>query len=162
MLLCGDIAHTFLKTQRLSLKVLQSFKEDCNMLESIHWRQWSREYIRSMMEQHRMSRPDAVIPEMGEIVLVISEKNQMYLDQRKGVGHIKGRNSIVRLHKRHETERPQELLHPLKIKSAEAGERIRDAREKFQQEEKTDKDSRPKLVAAKNSQLKTQLLLEEH
>ena len=35
------------------------------------------------------------------------------------------------------------------------------AREKFQQEEETDKVSRPKRVAAKNFQLKTQLLLEE-
>ena len=61
--------------------------------------------------------------------------------------HIKGRDGIVRgavlLHKGHEIERPLELLCPLEIRSAEAGERVTDARKKFQQEEKTDEVSRP-------------------
>ena len=68
---------------------------------------------------------------------------------------------MVLLHKAHEIERPLELLCPLEIRSAKAGERVTDAREKFQREEKNDKVSRPKRVAAKSSQLKTQLLLEE-
>ena len=129
------------------------------------WRRWSREYVRSLMEQHRMKRSDAVIPGVGEIVLVAGEqKNRGIWMKGKVLHHIKGRDGIVReavlLHKGHEIERPLELLCPLEIRSAEAGERVTDTREKFQQE-KTDKVSRPKRVAAKISQLKTQLLLEE-
>ena len=113
-----------------------------------------------------MKRSDAVIPGVGEIVLVAGEqKNRGIWMKGKVLRHIKGRNGVVRgavlLHKGHEIERPLELLCPLEIRSAEAGERVTDAREKFQQEEKTDKVSRPKRVAAKNSQLKTQLILEE-
>ena len=106
-----------------------------------------------------MKRSDAVIPGVGEIVLVVGEqKNRGIWMKGKVLHHIKGRDGIVwepvLLHKGHEIERPLELLCPLEIRSA-------DAREKFQQEEETDKVSRPKRVAAKNSQLKTQLLLEE-
>ena len=83
----------------------------------------------------------------------------------KMLRHIKGKDGIVQgavlLDKGHEIERPLELLCPLEIRSTEAGEMVTDARKKFQQEEKTDEVSRPKRVAAKNFQLKTQLLLEE-
>ena len=118
------------------------------------------------LEQHRMKRSDAVIPGVGEIVLVVGEqKNRGIWMKGKVLRHIKGRDGIVRgavlLHKGHEIKRPLELLCPLEIRSAEAGKMVTDARKKFQQEEKTDKVSRPKRVAAKNSQLKTQLLLEE-
>ena len=129
------------------------------------WRRWSSEYVRSLMEQHRMKRSDAVIPGVGEIVLVVGEqKNRGIWMKGKVLHHIKGRDGIVRgavlLHKGHKIERPLELLYPLEIRSAETGERVTDTRKKFQQE-KTDKVSRPKRVAAKNSQLKAQLLLEE-
>ena len=96
-----------------------------------------------------MKRSDAVIPEVGEIVLVVGgQKNRSIWMKGKVSHHIKGRDGIVReavlLHKGHEIERPLELLCPLEIRSAEAGERVADTREKFQQEEKTDKVSRPK------------------
>ena len=128
-------------------------------------RGWSREYVRSLMKQHRMKRSGAAIPGVGEIVLVVGEqKNRGIWMKGKLLRDIKGRDGIVRgavlLHKGHEIERPLELLCPLEIRIAEAGKRVTDAREKFQQE-KTDKVSRPKRVAAKNSLLKTQLLLEE-
>ena len=130
------------------------------------WTRWSREYVRSLTEQHRVKRSDAVIPGMGEIVVVVGEQKNRGIWMKENVlRHIKGRDSIVQgavlLHKGHEIERPLELLCPLEIRNAEAGERVTDAREKFQQEEKTDKVSRTKRVAAKNSQLKTQLLLEK-
>ena len=110
-----------------------------------------------------MKRSDAVIPGVGEIVLVVGEqKNRGAWMKGKVLRHIKGivRGAVL-LHKGHEIGRPLELLCSLEIRSAEAGERVTDAREKFHQEEKTDKVSRPNRVAAKNSQLKTQLLLEE-
>ena len=130
------------------------------------WRRWTREYVRCLMEQHLMNRSDAVIPGVGEIVLVVSkQKNRGIWKKRKVLRHIKGRDGIiwgtVLLHKGHEIERPLELLCSLEIRSAEAGERVTDPREKFQQEDKTDKVSSPKRVAAKKSQLKTQSLLEE-
>ena len=113
-----------------------------------------------------MKRSDAVIPGVGGIVLVVGEqKNRGIWMKGKVLRHIKGRDDIVRgavlLHKGHEIERPLELLCPLEIRSAEARERVTDTGEKFQQEEKTDKVSRPNRVATKNSQLKTQLLLKE-
>ena len=103
------------------------------------WRRWSREYVRSLMEQHRMKRSDVVIPGVGEIVLVVgAQKNRGIWMKGMVLRHIKGRDGIVRgavlLHKGHEIERPLELLCPFEIRSAEAGERVTDAREKFQQE----------------------------
>ena len=109
--------------------------------------------------QHRMKRSDALIPGVGEIVLVVGkQKSRGIWMKGKVLRHIKGRDGIVRgavlLHKGHEIERPLKLHCPLEIRSAETGERVTDARDKFQQE-KTDKVSGPKRVAAKNSQMKT-------
>ena len=72
------------------------------------WRRWSREYVRSLMEHHRMNRSDAVIPGVGEIVLVVGEQNNRgILMKGKVLCDIKGRDDIVRgavlLHKGHET-----------------------------------------------------------
>ena len=78
------------------------------------WRRRSREYVRSLMEKHRMKRSDAVIPGVGEIVLVVGEqKSRGIWMKREVLRHIKGRDGIVRgavlLHKGHEIERPLEL-----------------------------------------------------
>ena len=101
------------------------------MLESMHGEDGqTREYVRSLMEQHGMKRSDAVILGVGEIVLVVGEqKNRGIWMKRKVLRHIKGRDGIiwgsaVLLHKGHEIERPLELLCPLEIRSAEAGERV--------------------------------------
>ena len=96
----------------------------------------SSEYVRSIMEQHRMTRSDAVIPGVGEIVLVVGEqKNRGIWMKVKVLHHIKGRDAIVwgtvLLHKGHEIERPLELFCPLEIRSAEAGEKVTDARKRF-------------------------------
>ena len=85
------------------------------------WRRWSRGYVRSLMEQHRMKRSDAAIPGVGEIVLVVGDqKNRGIWTKGKVLRHIKGRDGIVRgavlLHKGHEIKRPLELLCPLEIK----------------------------------------------
>ena len=49
------------------------------------------------MEQYRMNRSDAVIPGVGEIVLVLGEqKNRGIWMKRKVLHHIKGRDGIVR------------------------------------------------------------------
>ena len=101
------------------------------------------------MEQHRINRSDAVIPGMGEIVLVVGEqKNRGIWMKGRVLRHIKGRAGIVRgaalLCNGHKIDRPLELPCPLEIRSAEAGERITDPRKKFQQEKKTGKAFRSK------------------
>ena len=116
---------------------LTKFQRSLQNAREHAWRRWSREYVRSLMEQHRMNRSDAVIPGVGEIVLVVGEqKNRGIWMKGKDLHHIKRRDGIVRgavlLHKGHEIERPLELLCPLDIRIAEAGERVADAREKFQ------------------------------
>ena len=161
----GQNSH-ILEDLEIEFESLTKFQRRLQHAREHAWRRWSREYVSSLMEQHRMKRSDAMIPGVGEIVLVVGEqKNRGIWMKGKVLRHIKGRDGIVwgavLLHKGHEIERPLELLCPLEGRSAEAGERVTDPREKFQQEEKTDKVSRPNRVAAKNSKLKTQLLLEE-
>ena len=61
------------------------------------WRGWSREYVRSLMEKHRMNRSEAVIPEVGEIVFVVGEqKNRGIWMKGKVLRRIRGRDSIIR------------------------------------------------------------------
>ena len=164
VIMWGQNSHIL---EDIEVESLTKFQRRLQHAREHAWRRWSREYVRSLMEQHRMKRSDAVIPGVDEIVLVVGEqKNRGIWMKGKVLRHIKARDGIVQgavlLHKGHEIERPLELFCSLEIRCAEAGERVTDAREKFQQEEKTDKvSSRPKRVAAKNSQLKTQLLLEE-
>lgn len=35
------------------------------------WKRWRNEYIQGLMESHRVNRKTAVIPEIGEIVLIV-------------------------------------------------------------------------------------------
>ena len=117
------------------------------------------------MEQHRINRADAVLPKIGEIVLIVGEqKNRGVWMKGKVLRYIRGRDHVVRgavlLHKGHEIERPLQLLCPLEIRSFEAEEeQIR--REEEVPDKGAEENIRPRRDAAKNSQLKTQLLLQE-
>ena len=86
--------------------------------------------MRSLIEQHPMNRSDAVIPGVGDIVLVVGkQKNRGIWMKGKVLLHIERRDGIVRgavlLHKGREIEIPLKLLCTLEIKNAEAGERVR-------------------------------------
>ena len=73
------------------------------------------------MESHRVNRRTAVIPEIGEIVLVVvDEKNKRQWRKARVVRYIEGKDGVVRgvilLHKGHHIERPLNLVCSLELK----------------------------------------------
>ncbi|XP_028403379.1 uncharacterized protein LOC114526078 [Dendronephthya gigantea] len=113
------------------------------MMKQQHvWRRWEKEYIHGLLENHSIHRGAGNVPEVGEIVLVISDgKNMGEWTKGKVMHHIKGKDGVVRgvtlLHKGHYIQRPVTLVCPLEIKSVEkvqAEEASKDifAREKIQ------------------------------
>ncbi len=88
------------------------------------WRRWKKEYIHSLMENHRVHRGVGAVPEVGEIVLLVGdEKNRGEWSKGKVVQHIEGKDGVVRgvilLHKGHHIQRPLTLVCPLEIKAVE-------------------------------------------
>ena len=74
------------------------------------------------MESHRIKRGESDYPEIGEIVLIISEeKNRGEWKKGRVLRHIWGRDGVVRevdlLHKGNEIQRPLQLVCPLEIRS---------------------------------------------
>ncbi|XP_029205849.2 uncharacterized protein LOC114969687 [Acropora millepora] len=83
------------------------------------WRRWQKEYVRSLMEAHRVNRKDKPqMPEVGEIVLVVGEnRNRGEWKKAKVVQHVKGRDGVVLLHKGNKIRRPLQLVCPIEITS---------------------------------------------
>ena len=74
------------------------------------------------MESHRIKRGESDYPEIGEIVLIISEeKNRGEWKKGRVLRHIRGRDGVVRevdlLHKGNEIQRSLQLVCPLEIRS---------------------------------------------
>jgi len=85
------------------------------------WSRWRNESLHSLLESHRVNRKTAPVPNIGEIVLVVGdEKNRGKWKKERVMGHVKGRDGIMRgvtlLHKGHHIERPVSLVCPLEIK----------------------------------------------
>ena len=73
------------------------------------------------METDRVNRKTAVVPEIGEIVLVIGEeKNKGEWRKAKVVRHIRGKDGdligVALLHKGHHIERPLQLVCALELR----------------------------------------------
>lgn len=108
------------------------------MLKRQHaWQRWKKEYIHSLMENHRIHREVGSVPEIGEIVLLIGdEKNRGEWTKGKVVRHVKGKDGVVRgvtlLHKGHYIQRPLTLVCPLEIKAVE-DVRVEETRKEPQQ-----------------------------
>ena len=89
------------------------------------WNRWRNESIHGLMEPHRIMKGEDPKVNVGEVVLVIGEeKNRGQWKKGKVLRVIKGRDGILRgvvlLDKRHEIERPIQLVCPLKVRSEEA------------------------------------------
>ena len=91
------------------------------------WKRWRHEYVHSLMETHRITRKTAKVPDIGEIVLIVTdEKNRGEWKKGKVVRHIRGKDGVVRglslLHKGHYIDRPLNLVCPLEIRQAVASD----------------------------------------
>ena len=96
-------------------------KRPLQMARQHAWKRWKSEYVHSLMESHRINRKTTVIPDIGEIVLIIGhEKNRGEWRKAKFVRHIQGKDGVVRgvtmLHKGHHIERPLNLVCSLELK----------------------------------------------
>ena len=61
------------------------------------WKRWRHEYVHSLMETHRITRKTAKVPDIGEIVLIVTdEKNRGEWKKGKVVRHIRGKDGVVR------------------------------------------------------------------
>ena len=83
------------------------------------WSRWSREYVKILMDYHRINRTEAVVPEIGEVVLISGEEKNRGLWMKGKVlqhvtKHVTGRDGAIRgavvLHKGNRLERPLQLL----------------------------------------------------
>ena len=137
-------------------------------LESVRnhaWKRWSKEYINSLIDYHRVNRTEAKIPQIGEIVLLVGEeKNRGLWLKGRVIKLVKGRDNVVRgaiiLHKKKRLERPLQLLCPLEIRSEEPmteSERKTEAMDN----EVREMNSRKLRIAAKDSRMKTKLILDD-
>ena len=57
------------------------------------WTRWSRDYVRTLMDYHSINRTEAVVPEIGEVVLIVGEeKNRGLWMKDKVLQHVTGRD----------------------------------------------------------------------
>ena len=88
------------------------------------WKQWTSEYLHSLMEHHRVNRKGTACPKIGEIVLVVGDRKNRG-EWRKGnmMALIQGKDKVVRgvkiLSKGHVIERPLSLVCSLEIRRSE-------------------------------------------
>jgi len=115
--------------------------------------------VKTLMDYHRINRTEAVVPEIGEIVLIVGEeKNRGQWMKGKVLQHVTGRDGVIRgaivLHKGNHLERPLQLLCPLEIRS----EIVEEAPVVQSKDEVHSKGSR---VAARNAEIRTKLILDD-
>ena len=104
------------------------------------------------MDYHRINRTEAVVPEVGEVVLIVGEeKNRGLWMKGRVLQHVKGKDGVIRgaivLHKGNRLERPLQLLCPLEIRSEVPTETP-------SMENKERVHSRERRTAAKNADAK--------
>ena len=120
MVLWGQNAY-MLEEGDVEEEDLDKLNRRLHMARQHVWKRWRNEYIHSLMENHRVNRKTAAIPEIGEIVLIVGdEKNRGEWRKARVVRHIQGKDGIVRgvtmLHKGHHIERPLNLVCSLELK----------------------------------------------
>ena len=62
----------WMTTQKLVWTVWQIAK-DCWKMHGHAWTRSLREYVRTVMDDHRINRAEANVPEIGEIVLIVGD-----------------------------------------------------------------------------------------
>ena len=111
------------------------------------------------MNYHRVNRAEAVVPQISEVVLIVGEeKNRGLWMKGKLLQHVTGKDSVIRgavvLHKKNCLERPFQLLCSLEIRNEIPIETP-------VMEEKEEVHSRGSRAAARNTETKTKLLLDD-
>ena len=154
----GQNAHT-LEDLEVDMDSVTKFQRRLEHARAHVWSRWSREYVRSLMDYHRINRTEAVVPEVGEVVLIVGEeKNRGLWMKGRVLQHVKGKDGVIRgaivLHKGNRLERPLQLLCPLEIRSEVPTETP-------SMENKERVHSRERRTAAKNADAKTQLMLND-
>ena len=66
----GQNAHAF-EDLEIDDDCLKKFDRRMKNAREHVWSRWTGEYVKSLMEQHGMKRVDAVIPKIGQIVLIV-------------------------------------------------------------------------------------------
>ena len=157
-ILWGQNAYTLEDTE-VDMDSVAKCQRRLENVRSHAWTRWSREYVRTLMDYHRINRTEAVVPEIGEIVLIVGEeKNRGLWMKGKVLQHVTGRDGVIRgavvLHKGNRLERPLQLLCPLEIRSGMPAERPVVQR-------RAEVCSRERRVAARNAETKTKLILDD-
>ena len=154
----GQNAHT-LEDLEVDMDSVTKFQRRLEHARAHVWSRWSREYVRSLMDYHRINRTEAVVPEVGKVVLIVGEeKNRGLWMKGRVLQHVKGKDGVIRgaivLHKGNRLERPLQLLCPLEIRSEMSAETPL-------MENKERVHSRERRTAAKNADAKTQPMLDD-
>ena len=158
ILMWGQDAHTFDDIE-IEVESVTKFQRRLENARVHVWRRWSQEYIKSLMDHHRINRSGTVVPEIGEVVLIVGdEKNRGLWMKGRVLKHVTGKDGVIRgaivLHKGNRLERPLQLLCPLEIKSELV------ERNPVGNTEQT-KPTRRRREAAEDAQMKTKLILED-
>eukprot|EP00112_Aurelia_sp_Birch-Aquarium-sp1_P007996 Seg1873.8 transcript_id=Seg1873.8/GoldUCD/mRNA.D3Y31 product="hypothetical protein" pseudo=true protein_id=Seg1873.8/GoldUCD/D3Y31 len=68
----GQNAHT-LEDLEVDMDNVTKFQRRLENARAHSWSRWSREYVRSLMDYHRINRTEAVVPEVGEESRIVDE-----------------------------------------------------------------------------------------
>jgi len=121
IIMWGKDSQTFEDIEVDEDKATRMYKRLKNAREHV-WSCWSKEYITSLMEVHRINRKKSPrLPEIGEVVLIVGdERNKGQWKKARVEELLKGRDSVVRgvilRYKGHLIERPIQAVCPLEIR----------------------------------------------
>ena len=86
------------------------------------WTRWRTEYVRALRERHDVTKKNQYYPELGEVVLIVSEsKNKHEWNHGLVCEHLTGKDGVVRgvrmIVRNKIWERPIQLVCPLEVRS---------------------------------------------
>lgn len=123
LVMWGQDAHV-LKDIEVDDDGLTRFDRRLQNAKRSAWSRWRKEYLRGLMESHRVKRLDSQLPEVGEIALILGEeKNRGHWKKGKVVRIVRGADGVARgvnlLHKGKQLEGPIQSVCPLEIRGVE-------------------------------------------
>ena len=97
--------------------------------KAVMWERWSTQYLRSLRERHNVTKSEAYHPDIGDVVLVVSDnKNRREWKHGLVCELLKGKDQVVRgvrmIVNNRIWERPVQLVYPLEIKSQMSSEEL--------------------------------------
>eukprot|EP00795_Rhopilema_esculentum_P006309 gene6309-biopygen7934 len=73
IIMWGQNAHTFDDIE-IEVESVTKFQRRLENVRAHVWRRWSQEYVKSLMDYQRTNRSGTVVPEIGEVVLIVGEE----------------------------------------------------------------------------------------